>query len=55
MELIQFTSLILYFIFPALTIFGVMLLIRRKREKDAGRVPKNTTISIKEEEVKKTY
>ncbi len=43
-------SIILYIGFPLIVIFGVMYLIRQKREKDTGREPKNTTVSIKKEE-----
>lgn len=31
------SAILIYFVLPILVIFGVMVLIRRKREKEAGR------------------
>lgn len=42
--------ILVYFILPIVIIFGVMFLIRRKRDQAAGRPPSNKVKSIKEEE-----
>lgn len=52
MELLEIVSIILiYAVTPALILFGIMYLIRRKRDKEAGRKPSQKMKSIKEEEM----
>ncbi|UII30282.1 hypothetical protein LVD17_18475 [Fulvivirga ulvae] len=52
MEFSEIISIVLiYFVIPVLVVFGVMYLIRRKRDKQAGRKPSHKIKSIKEEEL----
>ena len=45
-------TILLYFILPVLVILGTMVILRRKREKDAGRRKSTTQDNVKPKEIK---
>ncbi|MEM9856026.1 MAG: hypothetical protein AAF843_01645 [Bacteroidota bacterium] len=47
------TIILLYIVLPLIVLGGVMMLIRRKREKELNREPSNKVADIKAENVRK--
>lgn len=44
-------AILVYFVLPVLVIFGTMVLLRRKREKDAGRIKSTGDKKVKANEI----
>ncbi|MGK7392470.1 MAG: hypothetical protein ACNS60_19100 [Candidatus Cyclobacteriaceae bacterium M2_1C_046] len=45
-------AILIYFVLPVLVIFGTMMILRRKREKDAGRIKSTKEKDVKATEIK---
>lgn len=46
------STILIFFVLPVLVIFGTMMILRRKREKDAGRIKSTKDKKVKATEIK---